>query len=407
MSPSHVGVSFLPSALARPLPNDSFGTYQLSASISNALEDSGYRTPRPIQSETLSASLAGRDVLGLSATGTGKTAAFAVPVLERLAREVNGGKRALILAPTRELATQIEREIVVLARYTDVFTTTVFGGVSVRTQSRRLEQHPDIVVGCPGRVLHLLEQGTMDPSLLETLVIDEADCLLDLGFRRQLMRILAKLPNGRQTLLFSATMSREIRSLADEILSSPHVVDLGSAQSRGEAEHILYSVREEGKSDLLNRVLSRGDCATAIVFMRTKDRAREAAQQIRGQGLRAIALQGDMSQSQRNQAMTGFREGRFDILVATDIAARGLDVPGVDDVVNFDVPKTPESYIHRIGSAGRSEGAGRACTFVTPNDRQWLRDTEQALGQGRLGRTSPLPCLVPAFGRPAPASAGN
>lgn len=395
----------MPSALARPLPNASFGTFQLSASISNALEDSGYRTPRPIQSETLPASLARRDVFGLAPTGTGKTAAFAVPVLEHLAGEENGGTRALVLAPTRELATQIEQEIVVLARYTHVSTTTVFGGLSVRAQSRRLEQHPDIVVGCPGRVLRLLEQGTMDPSRIEMLVIDEADCLLDMGFRRQLMRILAKLPKGRQILLFSATMSREIRSLANEILSSPHVVDLACAPLSGKTEHILYSVPEEGKSDLLNRVLSRRDCATAIVFMRTKHRAREAAQQIRGQGLRAIALQGDMSQSQREQAMTGFREGRFDILVATDIAARGLDVPGVDDVVNFDVPKTPASHIHRVGNAGRSGGAGRACTFVTPNDRQWLRDTEQALGQGTASRISPRPSLVPAFGWPAPASA--
>ena len=395
----------MPSALARPLPNAGFGTFQLSASISNALEDSGYRTPRPIQSATLSASLARRDVLGLAPTGTGKTAAFAVPVLERLAGEENGGTRALILAPTRELATQIEQEVVVLARYTDVSTTTVFGGVSVRAQSRRLEKHPDIVVGCPGRVLHLLEQGTMDPSRIETLVIDEADCLLDLGFRQQLMRILAKLPKRGQTLLFSATMSPEIRSLANEILSSPHVVDLASSPSSGKTEHILYSVREEGKRDLLNRVLSRRDCATAIVFMGTKDRAREAAQQLKGQGLRAIALQGDMSQSQRNQAMTGFREGRFDILVATDIAARGLDVPGIDDVVNFDVPSTPESYIHRIGSTGRSEGAGRACTFVTPNDGVWLRNTERALGQRIPSRTTPNPRLVPAFVWPLPAVA--
>ena len=395
----------MPSALAQPLPNDSFGPFQLSRPIANALEDSGYRTPRPIQSETLPACLARRDVMGLAPTGAGKTAAFAVPILERLVGDGNGGTRALILAPTRELATQIEQEVMVLARYSDVSTMTVFGGVSVRTQSRRLGTHPDIVVGCPGRVLNLLEQGAMDPSLIDTLVIDEADHMLGLGFRRELERILANLPERRQILMFSATMPREIRILANEILSNPHVVDLASTPLSERIEQVLYSVPEYGKNDLLSRVLSRRDCATAIVFMRTKQRAREAAQHLRVQGHRAIALQGNMSQSQRKQAMTGFRQGRFDILVATDIAARGLDVPGVDDVVNFDVPSTPESYIHRIGSTGRSEGAGRACTFVTPNDGVWLRNTERALGQRIPSRTTPNPRLVPAFGWPLPAVA--
>jgi ATP-dependent RNA helicase RhlE len=335
-------------------------------------------------------------VIGLAHTGTGKTAAFAAPILHRLASEGFRGTRVLILVPTRELATQIEREITVLARYTDVSTLRIFGGVPVGPQLRQLEARPDIVVGCPGRVLDLLRRGPMDVSNVDTLVLDEADQMFDMGFRRDLERILAKLPKRRQNLLFSATMPREIRDLANELLSDPHVVDLASTSPNERIEHFLYAVPEERKDDLLNRVLSEDDCTTAIVFMRTKYRAKRTAQQLEERGRRAVALQGNMSQSQRDRAMAGFREGRFDILVATDIAARGLHVAGVDYVVNFDVPSTPDSYTHRIGRTGRSQASGRACTFVTPNDRAWLRDTERVLGQRIPTRSSTGPRLVPA-----------
>ncbi|MBW2425843.1 MAG: DEAD/DEAH box helicase [Deltaproteobacteria bacterium] len=384
------------SAFARSRPNSGFGDLQLSTAVVNALEDSGYRTPRLIQCETIPACLSGRDVIGLAHTGTGKTAAFAAPILHRLASEGFRGTRVLILVPTRELATQIEREITVLARYTDVSTLRIFGGVPVGPQLRQLEARPDIVVGCPGRVLDLLRRGPMDVSNVDTLVLDEADQMFDMGFRRDLERILAKLPKRRQNLLFSATMPREIRDLANELLSDPHVVDLASTSPNERIEHFLYAVPEERKDDLLNRVLSEDDCTTAIVFMRTKYRAKRTAQQLEERGRRAVALQGNMSQSQRDRAMAGFREGRFDILVATDIAARGLHVAGVDYVVNFDVPSTPDSYTHRIGRTGRSQASGRACTFVTPNDRAWLRDTERVLGQRIPTRSSTGPRLVPA-----------
>ena len=398
---------FLSSAFAQPRPNSGFGDFQLSTAVVNALEDSGYRTPRPIQCETIPACLSGRDVIGLAQTGTGKTAAFAAPILHRLASEESRGTRVLILAPTRELATQIEREISVLARYTDVSTLTVFGGVPIRQQSRRLDAGPDIVVGCPGRVLDHLQRGAMDSSGIDTLVIDEADHMFDMGFQRDLKRIVAKLPKRRQNLLFSATMPRAIRDLANGLLSNPHVVDLPSTSPNERIEHFLYAVPEEGKDDLLNRVLSEDDCTTAIVFMRTKHRAKRTAQQLKERGRRAVALQGNMSQSQRDRAMAGFREGRFDILVATEIAARGLHVAGVDYVVNFDVPSTPNSYTHRIGRAGGSQASGRACTFITPSDRSWLRDTERVLGQRIPTRRSTGPRLVPAVRSSSPTVADS
>ena len=399
---------FLSSAFAQSRPNSSFGDFQLSTAVVNALEDSGYRTLRPIQCETIPACLSGRDVMGLAQTGTGKTAAFAAPILHRLASEESRGTRVLILAPTRELATQIEREIAVLARYTDVSTLTVFGGVPIRQQSRRLDARPDIVVGCPGRVLDLLQRGVMDASGIDTLVLDEADHMFDMGFKRDLKRILAKLPKRRQNLWFSATMPREVRDLANELLSDPHVVDLASTSPNERIEHFLYAVPEGGKDALLNRVLSEDDCTTCDrVFMRTKHRAKRTAKQLEERGRRAVALQGNMSQSQRDRAMAGFREGRFDILVATDIAARGLHVAGVDYVVNFDVPTTPDSYTHRIGRTGRSETSGRACTFVTPNDRAWLRDTERVLGQRIPTRSSTGPRLVPSVWSSAAAVADS
>ena len=318
-----------------------------------------------------------------------RTAAFAIPVLQRLLGRGSGSPRALVLAPTRELANQIEKEVRALARYTDLSTVALFGGVPQRGQARRLRQRPDVVVGCPGRVLDLLQQGALDVSAIEILVLDEADHMLDMGFLRDLEKILARLPGRRQNLLFSATMPATIRSLAKRILSNPHVVELAPPVPAEQIEHFLYRVREDEKRDLLDRVLSADDCTTAIVFTRTKHRAQRTAERLEKQGRRAVALQGNMSQSQRDRAMAGFREGRFDILVATDIAARGLDVAGSDYVVNFDVPNTAEAYTHRIGRTGRSGVSGSACTFVTASDGGWVRDTERILGAAIPVRMAP------------------
>ncbi len=360
-----------------PIGFDRFG---LHPSIVRGLEAAGFQDPRPIQAETIPAALTGRDVLGLAQTGTGKTAAFALPLLDRFARERGRGPRALVLAPTRELATQIDAEIRLLARYTKLKAVTVFGGVSAHGQIRALRGNPEIVVGCPGRVLDLIGQGVLCLRDVEALVLDEADHMFDMGFLPDLRRILKELPANRQNLLFSATMPSEIRKLADGLLCEPHVAQLSLSGPAETIDHALVPVREEHKRELLEAILAEDACESAIVFTRTKHRARRLASQLDKVGYRAVSLQGNMSQSQRDRAMKGFRKGQFDVLVATDIAARGIDVQGVSHVINFDVPNTPEAYTHRTGRTGRSETEGCALTFATREDLAWLRATERKLG---------------------------
>jgi ATP-dependent RNA helicase RhlE len=357
-----------------------FDRFGLNPPIIRGIRAAGFREPRVIQSKTIPTALAGRDVLGLAQTGTGKTAAFALPLLQRLGDHGRGGPRALVLAPTRELATQIDAEIRSLARFTQLRAATVFGGVPASGQIKALARHPDIVVGCPGRVLDLMSRGKLRLGAVECAVIDEADHMFDMGFLPDLRRILAALPEKRQNLLFSATMPKQIRRLADAVLREPHVVELHGRGPATTINHALVAVREDRKRDLLDRILTEEACESAIVFTRTKHRARRLAQQLDRTGHRAVGLQGNMSQSQRNRAMHGFRQRRFDVLVATDIAARGIDVHGVSHVINFDVPNTPEAYTHRIGRTGRAERAGQAVTFVTRDDVAWLRATERQLG---------------------------
>ncbi len=360
---------------------ESFEHFGLHATVLRGVGAAGFESPRPIQADTVPAAMRGRDVLGLAQTGTGKTAAFALPLLDRFARERSRkGPRALVLAPTRELATQIDAEIRTLSRYTKIRTVPVYGGVPVGRQRQALRRDPEIVVGCPGRVLDLVGQRALRLDGIETLVLDEADHMFDMGFLPDLRRILAALPPRRQNLLFSATMPREIRGLADELLDRPHVVERNAAGPAHTIEHLLIAVAEDRKRDLLEQLLEEENCRSAIVFTRTKHRARRLAQQLDRSGFRAVALQGNMSQSQRDRAMKGFRQQRFDVLVATDIAARGIDVRGVSHVVNYDVPNTPEAYTHRIGRTGRSEREGTALTFATRADGAWLRATERKLG---------------------------
>jgi ATP-dependent RNA helicase RhlE len=359
----------------------SFDTFGLHKSLRSGIRELGFKTPREIQIETIPAGLNGRDVLGLAKTGTGKTAAFALPVLDRILRNPARGPRALVLAPTRELATQIAAEVRALSRFTSLNLVTIYGGVPARNQIHTLRhRRPEIVVGCPGRVLDLYGQGKLDLSHIDMLVLDEADHMFDMGFLPDIRRILQALPSRRQNLLFSATMPAQIRHLADEILHKPHVVKLVDEAPADTIDHALYPVTEGHKKDLLNHLLSQDECTSAIVFTRTKHRARRLADQLAKAGYNAIALQGNMSQNQRDRAMRGFRTRQYDILVATDIAARGIDVRGVTHVINFDVPNTPEAYTHRIGRTGRSEQTGVACTFVTAKDRSWVRDTERMIG---------------------------
>jgi superfamily II DNA/RNA helicase len=261
-----------------------------------------------------------------------------------------------------------------------VKSVTIYGGVSIQGQVDTLRRRPEIVVGCPGRVLDLLQRRLLHLGQVETLVLDEADHMFDMGFLPDIRRILAALPARRQNLLFSATMPKDIRRLAEELLTDPHVVELADAAPAATIDHALYLVAERRKRALLERMLSGEDCHSAIVFTRTKRRASRLAEQLSKAGHRAVGLQGNMSQSQRDRAMRGFRSRSYDILVATDIAARGIDVSGVSHVINFDVPNTPEAYTHRIGRTGRAELEGVACTFVTSSDGAWVHSTESMIG---------------------------
>jgi ATP-dependent RNA helicase RhlE len=362
------------------IPSNGFDHFEFHDTVARGVVAAGFDSPRPIQEQTIPAGLEGRDVMGLAQTGTGKTAAFALPILDQLMDERRPGPRALIVAPTRELATQIAEEIRLLAKYTKLEMVTLFGGVSLRGQANALRRGPEIVVGCPGRILDLLGQRILHLDEVETLVLDEADHMFDMGFLPDIRRILAALPKERQTMLFSATMPKEIRRLADDVLHKPHVVELAHSAPAETIDHGLYLVAESRKRELLDHLLAGDDCESAIVFTRTKHRARRLAEQLTKAGHKAVGLQGNLSQNQRDRAMQGFRSGRYEILVATDIVARGIDVSGVSHVINFDVPNTPEAYTHRIGRTGRSENEGIACTFVTRDDRTWLRATERMIG---------------------------
>ena len=368
--------------MSRSLPQSGAGfpEFPLAQPIQRGITALGFTAPRPIQAQTIPAGLEGRDVLGLAQTGTGKTAAFALPILERLHRQRRPGPRALILAPTRELAMQIHAEIVALAQFTGLKAITVFGGVSAAPQIRGLRARPDIIVACPGRLLDLMQQGAAKLGEIEVLVLDEADHMFDMGFLPNVRKILSALPRQRQNLLFSATMPAEVRGLTRELLKDPHVVELAHSRPPETVEHALYAVASDRKVDLLRHLLSEDGFTSAIVFLRTKHRAKRLALQLSRMGHKAVSLQGNMSQPQRDRAMSGFRDGRFDILVATDIAARGIDVANVSHVINFDVPNTPDAYTHRIGRTGRAERHGKAFTLVCDEDRTAVRDIERHLG---------------------------
>lgn len=386
-----------PSNSNRPAGFDGFGLHK---SLIRGIREAGFDTPREIQAATIPAAKAGRDVLGLAQTGTGKTAAFVLPILDRIAKNADrdpGNRqnqrnprnprnpRALILAPTRELATQIASEIRTLSKFTKIRMVVVYGGIPAWKQIQAVRQkRPEIIVACPGRLLDLVGQREMRLDSIETLVLDEADHMFDMGFLPDVRRILSLLPAKRQNLLFSATMPGPLRKLADTVLSNPHVVKLADSAPADSIDHALHPVEESKKRDLLHHILAKEDCGSAIVFTRTKHRAKRLAHQLSRAGHRAVGLQGNMSQAQRDRAMNGFRSRRFDILVATDIAARGIDVSNVTHVINYDAPNTPLAYTHRIGRTGRSEATGIARTFVTAGDRGWIRDTERMIGEAIL-----------------------
>ncbi|WP_043795383.1 DEAD/DEAH box helicase [Solidesulfovibrio fructosivorans] len=357
----------------------SFDSFCLHPTICANIARIGYETPTPIQAEAIPHVADGRDIMGLAQTGTGKTAAFLLPIIHRLmtTKPEKRGVRALILAPTRELAEQIYRAGVDLGRGTRLRAAVIYGGVGMFPQVRALRQGLDIVVACPGRLLDHMNQGNVRFDALETLVLDEADHMFDMGFLPDLRRILAAVPEKRQTLLFSATMPAAIAGLAGETLTDPVTVRIGHLAPAATVEHAIYPVSSAQKTPLLLHLLGEAAKESVIVFTRTKHRAKNLAQQLCRAGHKATCLQGNLSQRQRQIAMDGFRRGTFQVLVATDIAARGIDVSQVAHVVNYDIPDTPEAYTHRIGRTGRAERDGQAHTFVTGEDMSMVRAIER------------------------------
>jgi len=323
----------------------------------------------------------------MAQTGTGKTAAFGLPILQRLMSGPRRRVRALIVAPTRELAEQIHEAMGQLGRKTNVKSVTVYGGVKQNPQVKKLQEGAEIVVACPGRLLDLMEQGVIDLSHMEVLVLDEADRMFDMGFMPDVRRILSRIPAERQTLLFSATMPDEIRDLARDILKDPVTVQIGEAAPVSTVSHALYPVEQHLKTALLVKVLDRTDTDSVLIFTRTKDRATRVAKHLKKAGFPVTFLQGDLSQSQRQEALNGFRSGKYRILVATDIAARGLDISRISHVINYDMPDTVDAYTHRIGRTGRAERTGDAFTFVTREDRAFVWEIERILGEEIERRT--------------------
>ncbi|PWB51659.1 MAG: RNA helicase [Anaerolineales bacterium] len=358
-----------------------FSSFAFHPQINAGISSAGYSTPTPIQLHTIPPILEGRDVLGLAQTGTGKTAAFVLPMLQQLLSGPRGKLRVLILSPTRELAEQTHTTIAMLGRQTGFHSMTIYGGVSNQPQIKGLRAGTEIVVACPGRLLDLMGQNVVNLSRVEILVIDEADRMFDMGFLPDIRRILSALPKQRQTLLFSATMPTEIRSLADELLDHPVKVDLGVTRPVETIGHAMYSVDQTNKTELLLALLRKSGSGQVLVFTRTKHRAKKLAEQIVKAGLPATSLQGNLSQNRRQQAMDSFRSGRIKILVATDIAARGIDVTQISHVINFDMPDTLDAYTHRIGRTGRMARQGTALTLVTQDDLPMVKTIERLLGR--------------------------
>ena len=349
-----------------------FESFDFHPAVAAGVFDAGYQTPTPIQAQAITPIIKRCDVMGLAQTGTGKTAAFVLPILNRLIGRQRGCTRALIMAPTRELAEQIRQDVETLGRRTRLNSVAVYGGIGIHPQIQKLKR-ADIVVACPGRLLDHIRRHTIDLSQLEVLVIDEADQMFDMGFLPDIRKILKQLPPKRQTALFSATMPKAIRYLARDILRNPVTVQVGDTAPAETVSHALFPVPQDRKTALLLNLLDNTKSRSILVFTRTKHRAKSLGKKLVVSGHKSASLQGNLSQRKRQAALDGFRDGRFKILVATDIAARGIDVTRVSHVINYDIPSTPEAYIHRIGRTGRATRSGEAFTFVTDKDRNMVR----------------------------------
>jgi len=388
--PSAVAVLPLEGVAARAESAESAGDFAalgLNDSLLRAVEAAGYEQPTPIQNQAVPQVLAGRDIMGCAQTGTGKTAAFALPILQRLESHpvrTNGRGRSpvrvLVLAPTRELAIQIGESFSTYGRYSGVQNAVIYGGVGQAPQVAALRRGPEVVVATPGRLLDLMGQGHVKLDAVEVLVLDEADRMLDMGFIHDVRRIVKAVPTRRQTLLFSATLPREILDLAKSILREPVEVSVTPEQPTVEAiEQAVYFVPKKEKQALLEHLLSDGDITRALVFTRTKHGANRVVKNLSRRGINAEPIHGNKSQTARQKALANFRSGKTRVLVATDVAARGIDVDDISHVIQFDLPNEPETYVHRIGRTGRAGAEGVALSFCEESERPYLRDIEKLI----------------------------
>ncbi len=363
----------------------SFDSLGLNADILRAVEEQGYREPTPIQRQAIPVVLAGRDLMASAQTGTGKTAGFTLPLLQRLVDNQPHAKgrrpvRALILTPTRELAAQIGENVSDYSKYLDIRSLVVFGGVSINPQMMKLRSGVDVLVATPGRLLDLEHQNAVKLDQVEILVLDEADRMLDMGFIHDIRRVLAKLPARRQNLLFSATFSDEIKGLAEKLLHNPEEVSVARRNTASEqvTQHVHF-VDKKRKRELLSQLIGEGNWQQVLVFTRTKHGANHLAEQLGKDGITAAAIHGNKSQGARTRALADFKNGGIRVLVATDIAARGLDIEELPHVVNYELPNVPEDYVHRIGRTGRAAATGEALSLVCVDEHKLLRDIERVL----------------------------
>jgi ATP-dependent RNA helicase RhlE len=378
-----------------------FSSFKLDERLQRAVQAAGYTDTTPIQEAAIPVLLEGSDLVGTAQTGTGKTAAFVLPILQTLLTKPGqrGRTRALIVTPTRELAEQIHAAIKELAKFTKIKSATVYGGVAMGPQERALRQGTEIIVACPGRLLDHVGRGNANLGAVEMLVLDEADRMLDMGFLPPVRQIVSKIPRERQTMLFSATFAPELDRLAADIMRQPQRVQMGLSAPPSCVAHALCPVAHDRKTELLLCLLQQTKTRSVLIFTRTKHRADRVARQIEQSGHKTAVLHSNRSQGQRQQALDGFRSGKVQLLVATDIAARGLDIATISHVINYDIPDTPDAYIHRIGRTGRMERAGDALTMVTADDHATVRDIERALGKSiAVNKIEGFDYGLPTFG---------
>jgi len=357
-----------------------FSKLGLAPKVVDGVRAAGYTVPTPIQLRAIPVILEGRDLIGSAQTGTGKTAAFALPIISRLGQR--GALRALVLEPTRELAAQVETAIRDYARFTNLRTVVLFGGTGYGRQDQFLRQGADIVVATPGRLLDQIKRGMLRLSQIEILVLDEADRMLDMGFLPDVRRLVERCPRARQTMLFSATIPPEIEQLCNWALRNPETIEIGQRRSPAETvTHALYAVDIGQKQELLEELLRRTDYDQVLIFCRTKHGADRVARKLNQEGHAVAVLHSNRTQSERERALNGFRDGRYEVMVATDIAARGIDVEQISHVINFDIPHHPKDYVHRIGRTGRAQSVGDAFTIMTGEDVQEIAAIERFIGQ--------------------------